>query len=191
MTRRTRSAGGPARSTPAGPANGCWLRGASGATAWPLALVIRARTRAGAGERRCGASTGGAGRRRASSRPCGGAWPAARTAAIVNRQARTSRGLSRMRQPVGDTKSTLGHRAHLCARSPVIRRTIRESKMVLDDRQNHRFPGISGWGELSARVYSIGEVPGSSPGASLNQNLSICRAFMARMVRSRLDPHGE
>jgi hypothetical protein len=65
--------------------------------------------------------------------------------------------------PTGE--KAIGHRAHLCAQSPVIRRNIRGSDVARGDRQNDRFAGISCWRELGARVIRVGEVPGSNPGA--------------------------
>jgi hypothetical protein len=59
----------------------------------------------------------------------------------------------------------IGHRAHFCAQSPVIRSNIRGSGVARGDRQDACFAGISCWPELAAGVIRVGEVPGSNPGA--------------------------
>jgi hypothetical protein len=61
----------------------------------------------------------------------------------------------------------IGHRAHFCAQSPVIRGEIQGSEVVGDHRQKARFTGISCLPGLVARVIRVGEVPGSNPGAPI------------------------
>ena len=154
-----------ARSSGDGHASACLRRCGSGARdsgSCRPRTTGSGRTRTGAGERRCGGSTKVAGRRQAWSRPCGGAGRR-RGARLVTRGAAWG-WLLRLADHV---ESAIGHRAHLCAQSPVIRRNIRGSEVARSDRQNARFAGISCWPELGARVIRVGEVPGSNPGAPI------------------------
>jgi hypothetical protein len=92
-------------------------------------------------------------------------WGSRSAAAVRSVQLRAGPGWRPL--PASHAKSTIGHRAHFCAQSPVIHRYIRGSDVAYGDRRNARFAGISGRPGLGARVIRLGEVLGSNPGARL------------------------